>query len=323
MRSLQTTNTFVGTRAYPDDTKYLSLAIDPTVAQLWLPQAMCDKLAAAFGLLYQNNTGYYVLNATTHDRLVSLNPQLIFTVAADAETSSTTVITLPYAAFDQYIGYPVYSSSVRYFPLRRAANDSQLTLGRVFLQEAYLVVDHERGNFTIAQATHGQAASIVTITPPPSPSPKPVLSAGAIVGIVIGVLVVLAGGAAYWLYSRRRRQRAQQSEAELFYEKPPLDDPHAAGPLIPEADSKTPAGEVSEIFGKAVTGEELMSTPVHELSSVSRTAELDSRHVHELSSRDQRTEEEKVEAEVHELSGSTVERVPESAAETDVVLVNS
>src|ERR1019366_4883174 len=45
----------------------------------------------------------------------------------------------------------VTKNSSRYFPLKRAANDSQTTLGRAFLQEAYLIVDYERSNFSLYQ----------------------------------------------------------------------------------------------------------------------------------------------------------------------------
>jgi len=43
---------------------------------------------------------------------------------------------LPYAAFDLVADYPLVIDSSRYFPLMRAANESQYTLGRTFLQEA-------------------------------------------------------------------------------------------------------------------------------------------------------------------------------------------
>jgi hypothetical protein len=47
-------------------------------------------------------------------------------------------IVLPYAAFDLEASYPLVRHPTRYFPLKRAANDSQYTLGRAFLQEAYV-----------------------------------------------------------------------------------------------------------------------------------------------------------------------------------------
>lgn len=71
----------------------------------------------------------------------------------------------PYAAFDLELSYPYphlnatqASPPTNYFPLRKAANATQYTLGRSFLQETYLIVDYERNNFSISQAAFPQDA---------------------------------------------------------------------------------------------------------------------------------------------------------------------
>jgi len=76
------------------------------------------------------------VNSTTRDQLLQLKPQVTFTVGNTADGGRTTPITLPYAAFDLIANHPIYPNATRYFPLRRAANDTQHTLGRTFLQEA-------------------------------------------------------------------------------------------------------------------------------------------------------------------------------------------
>lgn len=109
-------------------------------------------------------------------------------------------VNLPYGAFDLQANSPFYSNATNYFPLRRAANSTQYTLGRTYLQEAYLVVDYEQSNFSVNQAVflEPNPAHIVTIhssnyaptngsgaaAAPQSHS----LDHGAIAGIVVGIV---------------------------------------------------------------------------------------------------------------------------------------
>jgi hypothetical protein len=89
-------------------------------------------------------------------------------------------ITLPYDAFDLQLSYPYLPNttyadpSKYYFPLRQAANETQYVLGRAFLQEAYLITDYERNNFSIHQAVHNASLlgniSLVNIQRPDMPS---------------------------------------------------------------------------------------------------------------------------------------------------------
>ncbi|OMP86931.1 hypothetical protein BK809_0000607 [Diplodia seriata] len=198
-------------------TSHMSM-IDSSVSQLWLPEDSCNHFAAAFGLTYDENLNYYLINDTMHDRLLAENPALTFRFGNDitSATNESVDITLPYAAFDLYIKHPDYPDTTRYFPIRRAHNDTQYTLGRVLLQEAYLTVDYERGNFSLAQANYSDpmpASDIRTIhTLGWSPrSPSPALSSGAKVGIAVGAVVgvVLALVGAYLCWWRPRRQSSE------------------------------------------------------------------------------------------------------------------
>jgi hypothetical protein len=71
-----------------------------------------------------------------HTYLKSMNPSITFSLSNTAGESLD--IVLPYAAFDLTASFPALANgrTTNYFPLRRAANDTQYTLGRVFLQEA-------------------------------------------------------------------------------------------------------------------------------------------------------------------------------------------
>ncbi|MCJ1426407.1 hypothetical protein MMC29_004310 [Sticta canariensis] len=126
--------------------------IDSTVPQIWLPLDACEAFETAFGLRWDSNTELYLVNDTLHKTLLAQNANITFqirTVRTDSTSDHTVNITLPYASFDLEVNYPIVESSSSYFPIRRAANQSQYTLGRTFLQEAYVIVDYERSNFSV------------------------------------------------------------------------------------------------------------------------------------------------------------------------------
>lgn len=153
--------------------------IDSSTPFLWFPKAACEGFADALNLTYNDTLELYTYgsNSSIRDELLSWNLTFTFTIADLPGSSSSVDITLPFAAFDHELTYPFpnldldhSSSGVRYFPLRKAANDDQYTIGRMFLQESYLAVDYERNNFSISQAIFNTDAltntDIVPITRP-------------------------------------------------------------------------------------------------------------------------------------------------------------
>ena len=116
--------------------------IDSTASQIWLPQEACQRFENAFQLQWDNLTSLYLVNDTLHDSLLTHNASVIFELGPPAGTGHPVNITLPYASFDLVAGFPLVggdtgnvSATSHYFPLRQAANSSQYTLGRTFLQE--------------------------------------------------------------------------------------------------------------------------------------------------------------------------------------------
>lgn len=115
--------------------------IDSTVPEIWLPLDACEAFEKAFGLRWDSNTELYLVNKTLHNTLLARNTSITFqirTVRTDSASEQAVNITLPYASFDLEVSSPIVESSSSYFPIRRAANQSQYTLGRTFLQEAYV-----------------------------------------------------------------------------------------------------------------------------------------------------------------------------------------
>ena len=142
---------------------------------------------------------------------------------------------MPYSAFDLTVGWPIVNSSTRYFPIRRAQNNTQFTLGRTFLQYAYVIADYERSNFSVSQALFPDASvsqNIISIFSPNDPfvkqhhSPKVII--GTAVASFVFVCMIALGG--FMILNRRRRQRFSAERDNVVerdnsqpYEKPELD----------------------------------------------------------------------------------------------------
>ena len=110
--------------------------IDSTVPHIWLPADACTLFEDAFGITYNNTLERYLVNDTVHQDLQIRNPSISFLLGNDISGGATVNVTFPYAAFDLQLNDPFVNGSQPYFPLRRAANESQYTLGRTFLQES-------------------------------------------------------------------------------------------------------------------------------------------------------------------------------------------
>ena len=193
--------------------------VDSTEAQIWLPVDACQAFEAAFGLTYNDTNGFYLVNDALHSQLTAQNASVTFTLGNATSGGETVNITLPYASFDLLLTPPAgnLTSNTKYFPLRRANNDTQYTLGRTFLQEAYLTVDWERQNFSISECVFPEnlQQNLVAIQSPSDMTSSGGSSTGKTVGIAVGVVVgVLFIAAAIGAYFWKRHQAKLESERE-------------------------------------------------------------------------------------------------------------
>lgn len=198
--------------------------IDSSTPYLWLPETICEAFEGAFGLTYDDELQLYTFgpNATQHDVLNNWNMTFKFIIADLPGSTKTVTISLPYAAFDLQLSYPfpglnATSSSppTNYFPIRKATNSTQYTIGRVFLQESYLTVDYERNNFSIYQASFDINAlnnvKLVDISRPRNSSfTGPIvrgnkLGRGALVGVITGAVVLSVALLAFCTFCLRQR----------------------------------------------------------------------------------------------------------------------
>ena len=237
--------------------------IDSSTPFLWLPEKVCDAFAMALNLTYNDNLQLYLYgNGTDPSTLTDWNLTFTFTLADLPQSSKTVDITLPYDAFNHQLSFPfpalnatVTSPAIDYFPVRKASNNTQYTIGRVFLQESYLAVDYERNNFSVSQAKFANDAvtnvKLTSIKRPPNsifagPAQSSVggLSTGAKVGIGAGIaiLVMTVVGLVIFFCFRKRRGSHRDLSGSLSKK---------IGFLRRDAngESKPPPAEVVELLG--------------------------------------------------------------------------
>lgn len=202
--------------------------LDSLVPHIWLPVEACQAFEKAFGLTYNGTAGLYLVDDALHSKLLAQNPNVTFKLGGALAGGDSVDIVMQYGSFDLvHSGDQTINNNTRYFPLRQAHNTSQYTLGRAFFQDAYVIADYDRSNFSVSQAIFPNAShsqSIVAIHPPGYVLPstqKASLSVGAIVGIVasvVGVIAILIVG--YTIYRRRmqRREKAKISKSEDKFE---------------------------------------------------------------------------------------------------------
>ncbi|ORY18322.1 aspartic peptidase domain-containing protein [Clohesyomyces aquaticus] len=126
LQSIVVTNSLNGTLMLSDPTGFL-IPIDSSVSDLWLPRSICGKLESVFGLQYHEASTRYVLSESAPSRLLQLSPKVTVLIGTGVVEGKTISIDIPYSAFDLTAGFPIFGGNpVHYFPIRRAANDSDV-----------------------------------------------------------------------------------------------------------------------------------------------------------------------------------------------------
>jgi hypothetical protein len=178
--------------------------LDAGTPHIWLPKEDCDRFATQFGLSYSDHLDLYVWNSTQYQQTAQWNDTKIdFVLGADLTGGSTVNISIPFTDFDLVLtsDYPGVNESTHYFPIRRAANNTQYTLGRAFLQHAYLIADYERQEFSVHQArfTDDQDQDLRAISSTSDstqrqggPTASNKITSGGIAGIAVAAVVAIA-----------------------------------------------------------------------------------------------------------------------------------
>lgn len=110
--------------------------VDTTLPIMYLPPDACQLFEQAFNLQWDEKFRLYSIHSEAHAINAATNANLTFTLGDTTTGGSTVEIVLPYASFELTATFPLVPQTTQYFPLRRAQNASQVTLGRAFFQEA-------------------------------------------------------------------------------------------------------------------------------------------------------------------------------------------
>ncbi|KAL2071088.1 hypothetical protein VTL71DRAFT_12323 [Oculimacula yallundae] len=260
--------------------------IDSTVPEIWLPLSACSVFETTFGLQYDPRTDRYLVNETIHNNLTTMNPPLSFKLGNLAEGGQSINIVLPYKAFDLQASWLIYDNITKYFPLRRALNESQYTLGRRVLQEAYVIADYERSNFSVSQRLFKDAnpQNLVAILPPITRVEKPEFKTTTLVAIIISIIIALALFASGIFIFIRIRNKRRQKQA-VVDNSSGADDDQFRGSLTAEALHNSQVYEVSNVKPVEMSAIEVVPEMVgtegdlaHELLTRERLVELSCEH---------------------------------------------
>ncbi|KAF1924199.1 acid protease [Didymella exigua CBS 183.55] len=232
--------------------------IDSMLPFLILPDCICDQFEATFGLKYDETQNLYFVNASSHERNKQQNGTVAFKIAeGPTDSGRFTSVELGYSAFD-HSWTPVGGNTSNYFPIKKSKR-GVYTLGRTFLQEAYIIVDYENLNFTVAPVYYADPMpqqKLVSIynqtTNPTARSSGGGLAPGAIAGAVIGIVVafVIAGIVAVCCW---RKRNTKKEAAQKSYQTRQI-DPTLAGQEVKYR-------RVSEL-----TGSDLPNSPITPLT---------------------------------------------------------
>jgi hypothetical protein len=222
-----------------------SAVIDSGVSHYWLPPDACRAFEEAFKLVWNETVGLYFINEDQHTRLQAENPSVTFTLGNNMSGGSEVTLSLPYASFELRINaeYPLVPGWSRYFPVRKAMDPMQYTLGRAFLQETYLTANYEHRNFSVsARAFESEKHDIIAIRDPRQKNPDDI-SGAATYGLIAGGCA-LAGILILFLAWRCSRRRGMKDNLESQSDKAELDS--STGTVF-ELDK---ANEIFELNGK-------------------------------------------------------------------------
>ncbi|KAF1817156.1 acid protease, partial [Eremomyces bilateralis CBS 781.70] len=234
-----------------------TVLLDSTLPYMFLPRSICDRFEEVLGLTYDNRTGLYLMDEANRSKHRDLNTTIQFNLADAYSSASITRISLPFVALDLEASWPTVPNGnhTRFFPIRRGVASDKYILGRAFMQEAYIIVDYERGNFSVAQSRNfGPAPSpnIIAITSPHTKEKEGGLGAGALAGIGIGAtVVVIAMCALAWYLFKGRQKKTPKIELDgtaVEPEKPPADrDQDRRHTVFSIASSELPGSPVPRI----------------------------------------------------------------------------
>jgi hypothetical protein len=203
--------------------------IDSNRPYIILPTQICNQIARNLQLNWDDTSQHYLISNETHSQLNQLQPVLTFEISPINDTSKLVRIAVPYESLSLRLSYPkigVHNDSY-YFPILRSDDPAQYTLGRAFMQDAYVISDYERKVFQVKQvdwnSPNFSATRISRIDPRGQEEQKPQTNTAAQAGIGIGIAILFFLIIIAMIVRARRKKKSNLNEVKEF-QKPELED---------------------------------------------------------------------------------------------------
>ncbi|KAI9892637.1 MAG: hypothetical protein M1814_001330 [Vezdaea aestivalis] len=188
-----------------------------------LPKEACQAFESTFKLVFNEKYGLYTVDDNLRSTLKSQNLKFTFTLEDKGSSGKSVDIVVPYNSFDLKTDLPLTPSPMNFFPLLCEGGPS---LGRAFLQEAYLAADNDKKAFYVFQAK--------------VPKPKR-FAPGKIAAISIGgaVFLGLVVAAVYEFLSRMHRKKRLSSRPTYRFSVHNLRKSQGTFPESPRASNQS------------------------------------------------------------------------------------
>lgn len=134
----------------------ITVSMNSLAPYLHLPKSVCDAIASYLPVSYQSKYGLYLWNTNDpHFKPIITSPSyLSFIFRATNLQQPNITIKVPFQLLNLTLQAPITNKPTQYFPCRPPSGGGEYTLGRAFLQAAFLGViwDPQAGLWFLAQA---------------------------------------------------------------------------------------------------------------------------------------------------------------------------
>lgn len=202
----------------------INMQISTDVPQIWVPFTVCKSFEKVYGLKWNAVHNLFLLDNETYTELSGRTSSLQFVIGADASSSFNDLVTFTIPWLLMILRINIDGVETPYVPLRCTNDTREYTLGRSFLQAAYLIADFDSGVMKLGQIDFSGHQKLPDIKSIRSQN-KVLKNVRAIVGGVLGptalMLAIISG---FLIWRRRRTTNTVLTSSELLHDsfKPEL-----------------------------------------------------------------------------------------------------
>ena len=148
----------------------LSVVMNPAAPYLALPNSTCAAIIKDLPVTYNAKYGLYFwdVNAPQYTRIINSPTYLSFTFRASGSITANLTINVAFRLLNLTLEAPLIKEPTTYFPCQPPQRGNQYSLGRAFLQAAFIGVDWSQGGkWFLAQAPGPNTSSTPSAAPYP------------------------------------------------------------------------------------------------------------------------------------------------------------